>query len=67
MHLRRIALAAALAAVVPIAAASEGQAGGGTQITACNQTVMSNASLTKNLVCQNSPGSSSALPGSPST
>lgn len=56
MRLRRIVLLGAVAASVSIAAASEGQAGGGTGITTCGQVVTTNAFLTQNLHCPGSPG-----------
>jgi hypothetical protein len=56
MKLHRITALAALAAVVSIAAASEGQAGGGTEITSCGQVVTTNAFLTHNRYCPGSTG-----------
>jgi hypothetical protein len=50
MTVYRIVLAA-LAAVVLVAVASEAHGGGGTPITACAQTVTTNAVLTQDLVC----------------
>ena len=46
----------ALAALVLVAAASEGQAEGGTPITACGQVVTTSAVLTRRLDCAGSPG-----------
>lgn len=55
MKLRRIT-PIALAAVVASAAASQGHAGGATQITACGQVVTTSAFLTQDLYCPSSPG-----------
>lgn len=46
----------ALAALVLVAAASEGQAKGGAPITACGQVVTTSAFLTRSLDCAGSPG-----------
>ncbi len=46
----------ALAALVFVAAASEGQAKGGSPITACGQVVTTSAFLTRSLDCAGSPG-----------
>ena len=51
MRLHRIAVLVATAGVVSIAAASQGQAGGGTPITQCGQLVTTSAFLTENLEC----------------
>src|SRR5262245_21696136 len=53
MSLRTFSLCA-LAALVLVAAASEGQAKSGTPITACGQVVTTNAVLTTNLLCTGS-------------
>jgi large repetitive protein len=56
MKLHRSTALAALAAAVSIAAASEGQAGGGTEITSCGQVVTTNAFLTHDRYCPGSTG-----------
>lgn len=60
MRLRRIAALAALPAFVSIAAASQGQAGGGTAIASCNQTVTTNAYLIASFAC---PGTNGVVVG----
>lgn len=60
MKLRRIAAMAALAAAASGVAASHGEAGGGTPIVSCGQTVTQNAFLTTDLSC---PGSSGIVVG----
>jgi Right handed beta helix region len=47
----RLPLFGVLAALVLVVGVSAGQAGGGTPITACGQTVTTNAVLTQDLVC----------------
>jgi hypothetical protein len=56
MRLRRITTLVALAAVVSIAAAAEGQAGGGTPIWLCAQVVTTNAFLAADMDCPGSHG-----------
>jgi hypothetical protein len=56
MKLRRITTLVALAAVVSIAAAAEGQAGGGTPIWLCAQVVTTNAFLAADMDCPGSHG-----------
>jgi hypothetical protein len=56
MKLRRFTGLAALAAFVSIAAASEGQAGGGTAIASCGQVVTQDAFLATSLSCAGSDG-----------
>jgi hypothetical protein len=56
MRSRRFAVLAAVATLVSIAAASEGQAGESVAITACGQVVTTSAFLTQNMHCTGSSG-----------